>query len=123
MTSDFEVSLEDMCVFFSSDCLMYLKAVCVLGIRARRLTCVVAQLASSSRLANDFDAQFMIHKKILCDHCRGSGAASDSDIETCPTCDGSGIQITRQQMFPGMVVQGQTTYTTFSSWCPAMRAN
>ncbi|KAF8589816.1 DnaJ-domain-containing protein [Ramaria rubella] len=73
MTSDFEVSLEDM----------YKGA----------------------------EIDFMIHKKILCDHCRGSGAASDRDIQTCPTCDGSGVQITRQQMFPGMVVQGQTTCT------------
>lgn len=53
--------------------------------------------------------QFMINKHILCDHCRGTGAASDRDIQTCPTCGGSGVQITRQQMFPGMVVQGQTT--------------
>jgi len=55
------------------------------------------------------EIDFMINKHILCDHCRGTGAASDSAIQTCPTCGGSGVQITRQQMFPGMVVQGQTT--------------
>lgn len=53
--------------------------------------------------------QFMIHKKILCDHCRGTGAKSDGHIQTCPVCDGSGVQLTRQQMFPGMVVQTQST--------------
>ncbi|KIJ50976.1 hypothetical protein M422DRAFT_776891 [Sphaerobolus stellatus SS14] len=57
------------------------------------------------------EIDFMINKHILCDHCRGSGAASDAAIQTCPTCRGSGVQITRQTMFPGMVVQGQTTCT------------
>ncbi|KAF8505187.1 hypothetical protein JB92DRAFT_2833119 [Gautieria morchelliformis] len=57
------------------------------------------------------EIDFMINKKILCDHCRGSGAASDSHIQTCPTCQGTGVQTTRQQMFPGMVVQSQTTCT------------
>jgi len=57
------------------------------------------------------EIDFMINKNILCDHCRGSGAASDSHIQKCSVCDGSGVQITRQQMFPGMVVQGQTTCT------------
>ncbi|CAG8655388.1 13606_t:CDS:2, partial [Acaulospora colombiana] len=28
---------------------------------------------------------FMIKKKILCDHCRGTGAQTDGDIKNCPT--------------------------------------
>ncbi|KAF8340261.1 DnaJ-domain-containing protein [Cantharellus anzutake] len=52
---------------------------------------------------------FMINKKILCDHCRGSGAASDSHIKPCKGCEGRGVKITRQQVFPGMFAQSQTT--------------
>lgn len=51
----------------------------------------------------------MINKHVLCDHCRGTGAASDNHILSCPACDGSGVQITHQQLFPGMVIQGQST--------------
>ncbi|ELU40762.1 chaperone DnaJ [Rhizoctonia solani AG-1 IA] len=44
----------------------------------------------------------MIKKRILCDHCRGSGAASDKDIHTCGGCKGQGIKLVKQQVFPGM---------------------
>ncbi|KAG8839743.1 DnaJ- protein scj1 [Serendipita sp. 411] len=53
--------------------------------------------------------EFMIKKKILCDHCRGTGAHSDRDIKTCPTCNGSGVKTGRQQIFPGMFATTQTT--------------
>ncbi|KAF8920316.1 DnaJ-domain-containing protein [Mucidula mucida] len=52
---------------------------------------------------------FMIKKKILCDHCRGSGAASDGDIHTCSGCGGSGVKLVKQQIFPGMFAQSQTS--------------
>jgi DnaJ-related protein SCJ1 len=51
----------------------------------------------------------MIKKKVLCDHCRGSGAASDGDIHTCSTCGGSGVRLAKQQIFPGMFATTQTT--------------
>jgi len=51
----------------------------------------------------------MIKKQILCDHCRGSGAASDGDIHTCSACNGAGIKIVKQQIFPGMYAQSQAT--------------
>lgn len=50
-----------------------------------------------------------MRKHILCDHCRGSGAASDGDIHSCHGCGGSGVKITKQQIFPGMFAQSQTT--------------
>ncbi|GLB40457.1 putative dnaJ central domain [Lyophyllum shimeji] len=52
---------------------------------------------------------FMVKKRILCDHCRGSGAASDGDIHTCTTCGGSGVRLVKQQIFPGMFAQSQAT--------------
>ena len=42
-----------------------------------------------------------------CTNCDGSGAASKSDIETCPTCRGSG-RVTRQSRTPFGVIQQQT---------------
>lgn len=51
----------------------------------------------------------MIKKSVLCDHCRGSGAASDGDIHSCPECGGSGMRIVKQQIFPGMFAQSQVT--------------
>jgi len=51
----------------------------------------------------------MVNKKILCDHCRGSGAASDSDIHTCSGCGGTGVKIVKQQIFPGMFAQSQVS--------------
>ncbi|KAJ6531761.1 hypothetical protein B0H19DRAFT_1214115 [Mycena capillaripes] len=52
---------------------------------------------------------FMIKKHILCDHCRGSGAASDRDIHTCSGCSGTGVKLVKQQIFPGMFAQSQIT--------------
>ncbi|KAJ7475817.1 hypothetical protein FB451DRAFT_1087756 [Mycena latifolia] len=52
---------------------------------------------------------FMIKKHILCDHCRGSGAASDGDIHSCSGCGGSGVKLVKQQIFPGMFAQSQVT--------------
>lgn len=52
---------------------------------------------------------FMIKKRVLCDHCRGSGAATDGDIHSCPECGGSGVRIVKQQIFPGMFAQSQVT--------------
>jgi len=54
-------------------------------------------------------SQFVIKKKILCDHCRGSGAASNHDIHTCSTCGGAGVRVVKQQIFPGMFAQTQVT--------------
>ncbi|OJT11443.1 DnaJ-related protein spj1 [Trametes pubescens] len=50
---------------------------------------------------------FMVKKRILCDHCRGTGAASSDDIHTCGACGGQGVRIVRQQIMPGMFTQSQ----------------
>lgn len=51
----------------------------------------------------------MVNKRILCDHCRGSGAASSADIHTCTGCNGQGVKVVRQQIFPGMFSQAQVS--------------
>lgn len=39
---------------------------------------------------------------VLCDHCRGTGAASDGDVVKCGGCNGQGVKVQRAQVFPGM---------------------
>ena len=41
-----------------------------------------------------------------CEHCDGTGAENKSDIETCPTCHGSGVTM-RQSRTPFGVIQQQ----------------
>ncbi|KZT00814.1 DnaJ-domain-containing protein [Laetiporus sulphureus 93-53] len=64
---------------------------------------------SLSDLYTGANIDFMVKKRILCDHCRGTGAASTSDVHTCPVCGGSGVQVIRQQIMPGMYSQAQVT--------------
>ena len=71
---------------------------------------------TSSKTRTDADFflshhQFIIKKRVLCDHCRGSGAATDGDIHPCSDCGGSGVRIVKQQIFPGMFAQSQVTCT------------
>lgn len=40
-------------------------------------------------------------RPVLCPACYGSGAESSSDIHTCSTCNGHGVQLLRQQLMPG----------------------
>ena len=42
-----------------------------------------------------------------CKHCNGSGAESPSDVQTCPTCHGSGY-VMSQQRTPFGVIQQQS---------------
>jgi molecular chaperone DnaJ len=43
----------------------------------------------------------------VCSACNGSGAASPSDITTCPTCGGSGVVISQQRTILG-IMQSQS---------------
>jgi DnaJ-related protein SCJ1 len=53
--------------------------------------------------------QFQIPRKVICNHCHGSGAHSDDDIKPCDTCKGQGVTIQRHQVFPGMFTNVQMT--------------
>ena len=48
-----------------------------------------------------------IKNRQLCEHCRGSGAESESDIHTCKECGGKGHTIHMQPIGPGFVQQVQ----------------
>lgn len=49
------------------------------------------------------NSKFQVRKRVLCDHCRGSGAASDSDIHTCTGCNGHGVKLVKQQVCSSML--------------------
>ncbi|EPQ54080.1 DnaJ-domain-containing protein [Gloeophyllum trabeum ATCC 11539] len=58
---------------------------------------------------NGASIDFVMRKRILCDHCRGTGAASSHDVRPCTGCGGSGVKVVKQQIFPGMFAQTQHT--------------
>lgn len=75
----------------------------------RGQTVIIEFEVSLADMYTGANIDFTMNKKILCDHCRGSGAASDSDIHTCSGCGGSGVKTSKQQIFPGMFAQTQST--------------
>ncbi|KAG2017663.1 DnaJ protein [Coprinopsis cinerea AmutBmut pab1-1] len=78
--------------------------------QARRGPSTVTEFeVSLADVFNGASIEFMVKKKILCDHCRGTGAASDGDIHTCTGCNGHGVKLVKQQIFPGMFAQTQVT--------------
>jgi len=34
------------------------------------------------------EKEIFMTKKVICNHCRGSGADSPEDVKTCPDCNG-----------------------------------
>lgn len=54
-----------------------------------------------------------ITKNEVCDNCEGTGAEKDSDITTCPQCNGTGTTV-RQQKTPFGIFQSTTTCTNCS---------
>ena len=54
-----------------------------------KITVTLEELYSGA----DFDLQY--NRKIICPHCRGSGAEDPDDVETCPNCQGRGQVIKR----------------------------
>eukprot|EP00823_Brevimastigomonas_motovehiculus_P005510 TRINITY_DN4074_c0_g1_i1.p1 TRINITY_DN4074_c0_g1~~TRINITY_DN4074_c0_g1_i1.p1 ORF type:complete len:369 (-),score=68.37 TRINITY_DN4074_c0_g1_i1:168-1274(-) len=55
--------------------------------------------------------EVLVKNQQLCPKCRGSGARSDEDVETCKSCQGKGVRIQMQQIAPGFVQQVQTRCT------------
>lgn len=42
------------------------------------------------------DVEVTYNRKIICPHCRGSGADSPEDVVKCTKCDGKGHTIQKQ---------------------------
>ena len=63
---------------------------------------------SLQEVATGVTKKFKVRKDVACEHCHGTGAEGGSGTETCPNCQGSGMEIRTQQSIFGMV-QTQTT--------------
>lgn len=37
------------------------------------------------------DVEMTYNRKVICPHCRGSGADDPDDVETCNKCNGQGV--------------------------------
>lgn len=62
---------------------------------------------SLSEVATGVTKKFKVRKDITCSHCHGTGSEAGSTMETCHTCQGSGvITHTTQSIFGMMQTQG-----------------
>ena len=55
------------------------------------------------------EIRFSIVKKVICSHCRGSGADNSDDVAKCDMCEGRGIYTRRVQVAPGFIQMVQST--------------
>lgn len=69
------------------------------------------------------DKDIVLTRLMACDHCQGSGGEPGSKIETCATCQGTGLERKAQNTILGQIVTSQTCHTchgsgkTFSQRC------
>jgi DnaJ-related protein SCJ1 len=56
---------------------------------------------------NGKDIEIQYSRQSICPNCRGNGAESHEDIETCPKCNGQGFTIKQRQIGRGFVQQYQ----------------
>jgi DnaJ-related protein SCJ1 len=53
--------------------------------------------------------EFTYTRYAMCPHCRGSGADSYEDVETCDKCNGQGVYMETKRLGPGFIQQIQKT--------------
>lgn len=59
-------------------------------------------------IATGVEKNIKVQKYVQCNHCNGTGAKSPSAVKTCPTCQGRGFTVqTRQSLFGTMQMQGE----------------
>ncbi|XP_075425302.1 dnaJ homolog subfamily A member 4-like isoform X4 [Ascaphus truei] len=76
--------------------------------REKRGKNVVHQMSVSlGDLYSGASRELALQRNIVCDKCEGRGGKKGA-VETCPTCEGRGIQVHVMQIGPGMVQQIQT---------------
>lgn len=62
-------------------------------------------------ISTGVEKKFKLKKYVPCSHCHGTGAEGNSGTETCPTCNGSGTVIRKQQTILG-TMQTRSTCPT-----------
>ena len=62
-------------------------------------------------ISTGVEKKFKLKKYVPCSHCHGTGAEGNGGTETCPTCNGSGTVIRKQQTILG-TMQTRSTCPT-----------
>eukprot|EP01129_Flabellula_baltica_P013556 TRINITY_DN6318_c0_g1_i1.p1 TRINITY_DN6318_c0_g1~~TRINITY_DN6318_c0_g1_i1.p1 ORF type:complete len:353 (-),score=68.31 TRINITY_DN6318_c0_g1_i1:142-1200(-) len=70
---------------------------------------VIEVEATLEDIYNGKTVEVMHRRQILCPRCRGSGADSPEDVQTCQHCGGTGVRIVTQRLGPGFVTRTQQT--------------
>ncbi|OGC82326.1 MAG: molecular chaperone DnaJ [Candidatus Abawacabacteria bacterium RBG_16_42_10] len=61
------------------------------------------------------DKDIVLTRLTACDHCHGSGGEPGSKVETCSTCQGTGLERRAQNTILGQIVTSQTCHTCHGS--------
>jgi len=59
-------------------------------------------------LYNGKTFEVLVKNQVLCSACRGSGARTENDVISCPSCQGRGVKVTMHQLGPGFMQQVQS---------------
>ena len=62
-------------------------------------------------ISTGVEKKFKLKKYVPCSHCHGTGAEGNGGTETCPTCNGSGTVIRKQQTILGTMQTSSTCPT------------
>lgn len=65
--------------------------------------------ASLKDLYTGKEFDYTYKRNTICSHCRGSGADSYEDVETCDQCHGQGVYMETRRVGPGFIQQIQKT--------------
>ncbi|GAA5938209.1 hypothetical protein JCM3775_002917 [Rhodotorula graminis] len=78
------------------------------GQQQRRGQNMLAEIEVDLKAMYEGDSlKFSVARKAVCEQCDGTGARSEKDIVTCPTCEGRGVRLVRHQLGPGIFQQMQ----------------
>ena len=64
-----------------------------------------------SDIAKGAEKKLKIPRMKSCDHCHGTGAKNGTALETCPTCNGSGVEVRMQRTMFGTMQSQSVCHT------------
>jgi molecular chaperone DnaJ len=64
-----------------------------------------------SEIAKGAEKKLRIPRMKSCDHCHGTGAKDGTALETCPTCNGSGVEVRMQRTMFGTMQSQSVCHT------------
>ena len=68
-----------------------------------------------SEIAKGAEKKLRIPRMKSCEHCQGTGAKNGTALETCPTCNGSGVEVRMQRTMFGTMQSQSVCHTCVGS--------